>query len=100
METKYGLNITFYMKTYAQFELKEPYEFKTNHLDFKLTKLNDINNAYSLIVQPITTIEHATQILNDIKLSLMLFVLDYPWVAFEIDEYIKIANIHKEQHYF
>lgn len=100
MERKYGLNIVFYMKTYAQFELKEPYEFSTNHLDFKLTELNDITNAYSLIVKPITNIEHATQILKDIKLSLMLFVLEYHWVAFEIDENIKTANIHKEKHYF
>ena len=92
MTTEYGLNIVFYMKTYAQLKLDESYEFHLNNLGFKLSKIEGLDSAYSIIVKPIKDMKHAQDILNDVKLGLMMFTLDFNWVAFEIDEEIKTAN--------
>lgn len=95
MTLKYGLNIVFYMKTYAQFITDDDsyYEFDFNDLNFKLTKLNKVDGSYSLIIKPIEGMEHAKDILNKIKLALAFFVLDYNWSAIEIDEKIRTANM-------
>ncbi|WP_346661465.1 hypothetical protein [uncultured Methanobrevibacter sp.] len=99
MTTEYGLNIVFYMKTYAQLKLDESYEFHLNNLGFKLSKIEGLDSAYSIIVKPIKDMKHAQDILNDVKLGLMMFTLDFNWVAFEIDEEIKTANMLSEAKY-
>ena len=39
MTTKYGLNIIFKMKIYAQIEVNDEYKFSLNNLNFKLSKI-------------------------------------------------------------
>lgn len=96
--TKYGLNIVFYMKSYPQFQLEgRSSEFEYDNLKFRLTKLSDVDNSYSLIIKPIENIEHAKYVLNKIKLALILFVLENNnFAAIEIDETIKKAYIYEE----
>lgn len=96
MKLKYGLNIVFYMKTYAQLNLDESYEFNLNNLNLKLSKIEGLDNTYSIIIKPINDMKHAQDILKDIKLALIMFVLDFNWAAFEIDEEIKTANMLNE----
>lgn len=94
---KYGLNIVFYMKTYSQFQLEGTCsEFEYDGFKFKLTKLNEVNNSYSLDIRPVDDMEHARYILSKVKLALMLIVLENNWVAIEIDENIKIAHMFEE----
>lgn len=99
MELKYGLNIVFYMKTYAQLKLDGNYEFNLNNLNFKLSKIEGIDNAYSIIIKHLKDMEHAQVILKEVKIALMMFVLDFNWAAFEIDEKIKTANMLNEPKY-
>lgn len=94
---KYGLNIVFYMKSYAQLLLDdESFSFDLNDLNFQLKKLNDSMGSYSLIIKPLSNFEEAKNILNNIKLALMLFVFKHNWAAIEIDEKIKKANMLDE----
>lgn len=96
--TKYGLNIVFYMKSYPQFQLEgRSSEFEYDDLKFRLTKLSDVDNSYSLIIKPVENMEHAKYVLNKIKLALMLIVLeDNKFTAIEIDEKIKKAHMYEE----
>jgi len=94
---KYGLNIVFYMKSYAQLLLDdESFSFDLNDLNFQLKKLNDSRGSYSLIIKPLSNFKEAKNILNNVKLALMLFVFKYNWAAIEIDEKIKRANMLDE----
>ena len=97
LKGKYGLNIAFYMETYAQLNLNEEdsYEFEFNNYNFKLTNLKK-NKAYSIIIKPINDRKHAELILNKFKIASMLFVLKHNFAAIEIDEEIKDANVHDE----
>ncbi len=99
MTLKYGLNIVFYMKSYPQFKLEDDFEFELDNLKFKLKKLNKVNGSYSLFIMPIEDMEHATKILNKIKLALTMFVLEHNWAAIEIDEDIKEAIMLDEPKY-
>jgi len=96
--TKYGLNIVFYMKSYPQFQLKGRIsEFEYDDLKFRLTKLSDVDNSYSLIIKPVENMEHARYVLNKIKLALILIVLDdSKFTAIEIDETIKKAHMYED----
>ena len=51
MSLKYGLNIVFYMKTYAQFNLENDFEFESRDLKFKLRK-----STKNLAVCPVSII--------------------------------------------
>lgn len=94
---KYGLNIVFYMKSYAQLLLDDKsFSFDLDDLNFQLKKLNDSRGSYSLIIKPLSNFEEAKIILNNVKLALMLFVFKYNWAAIEIDEKIKKANMLDE----
>lgn len=99
--TKYALNIVFYMKTYAQLQTKDDgsFKFEVNNLNFKLTKLEHISDAYSLIIKPIKNLKQAEEILKTVKFALILFVLDYEWSAIEIDENIKMAHTLEKPRY-
>lgn len=77
MTIKYCLNIVFKMKTYAQIDLKDKNEFSVNNLNFKLSKIENNENTYSLKIKPINDMNPAKNILNHIKIALMLFVLEY-----------------------
>lgn len=96
--TKYGLNIVFYMKSYPQFQLEGgSSEFEYDNLKFKLTKLSDVDDSYSLIIKPVENMEHARCLLNKIKLALMLIVLvNSNFAAIEIDENIKKAYMYEK----
>lgn len=100
MTTKYGLNIVFKMKTYAQLELDKPFQFKLKNLDFELSKIDGIEGTYFLLIKPITDVNHAKNILNIVKLALILFVLDINWSSIELDENIEMANILENPVFF
>ena len=99
MTIKYCLNITFKMKTYSQLEVNDTYEFSVNNLNFKLSKIENLENTYSLKIKPLNDMNHAKNILNYVKIALMLFVLEYNWSAIEIDEDIKTAHILEKPRY-
>ena len=99
MATKYCLNIVFKMKTYTQIELNDKYEFSLHNLNFKLSNIENLENTYSLKIKPINDMNHAKNILNYIKIALMLFVLEYNWSAIEIDEDIKTAHMLEKPRY-
>ncbi|MDO5815646.1 MAG: hypothetical protein Q4Q18_08395, partial [Methanobrevibacter sp.] len=86
------------MKSYPQFQLEgRSSEFEYDDLKFRLTKLSDVDDSYSLIVKPVENMEHAKYVLNKIKLALMLIVLeDSKFTAIELDENIKKTHIYEE----
>lgn len=97
---EYGLNIVFYMKSYAQLLSDDKtFNFDFTNLNFTLTKLNDKLGSYSLIIKPLSGMEQAENILNNMKLAFSLFVLENNFTAIEIDYDIKTAKMLKKPRY-